>query len=94
MDSRVIGSSTSWTWSMPSRAIGAEYLGDVCRVAGQRLDPRLAGYALDPADAARQADEDGHGALDCGRVATDLAAGFVDERAERPARRRAGSRCP
>ncbi len=69
IEGSVIGSSTSWTWPIPS---GAKPRSDVwpsppgCLRAVRRVVDVV---ALEPAVPPRQADQDGDGALDVGRVA-------------------------
>ena len=82
-DASVIGSTTSWTWPIPSRGVGAQRLGDLLRRALERRDghPRVR-VAHDPARAAGHPDLDRHGALDRRRVAADGGARLVHERPE------------
>ena len=82
----MIGSRTSWTWAIPSRANARSVS---ARTAGLAVERRrsaaLRGVALEPAGAARQPDKDRDGPLDLGRVAPDLAARLVHESPERAA---------
>ena len=58
---------------------GPQRVRERCRIAVEWPDVILRRRALEPARAARQADERGHGPLDGGWVASDITAGVVDE---------------
>ena len=94
IDSSVIGSSTSWTWAMPSRAYARSVVGERLGLAGDR---RRGGPAPDRPGAVRRRrgsrTRTATVRSTSRRIAPDRAAGVVDERAQRGHARRPRCRC-